>query len=63
MSEIMHLFGTSDEVHIHLGSIRIISNAQKIHFGVLNKTFFQPSNSIFFYSAAACFSLLVLSLG
>jgi hypothetical protein len=31
-------------------SIRIISNSYKIHFGALNKTLFQPSNSNLFHT-------------
>jgi hypothetical protein len=44
----VNLFGTLDEIHMHSGSIRIISNAHKIHFGALNKTLFQLLNSNLF---------------
>ncbi len=43
-----NLFGTLDKKHIHLSSIRVISNAHKIHFGALIKTLFQPLNSNLF---------------
>jgi hypothetical protein len=48
-----NLFGTLDEKRMHLGLIRIISNAHKIHFGALKKTLFQPSNSNLFHLVAA----------
>jgi hypothetical protein len=49
----VNLFGTPDEIHMHSGSIRIISNAHKIHFGALNKSFFQPSNSNLFSNSSS----------
>jgi hypothetical protein len=58
----VNLLGTPDEIHMHLGSIIIISNAQKVNFGALNKTFFQPSNSnLFSLSSSTLLSHRALS--
>jgi hypothetical protein len=48
MSESMcNLFGSLDKKHMHLDSIRIISNAFKIQFGATSNTFFPNLHSCF----------------
>ncbi len=59
----MHLFGTLGKIHIHLSLMQIISKSHKMHFSLLNTTFFQPSNNNLFHLKAARSSLVVLSLG
>jgi hypothetical protein len=56
-SEFMcNLYGTPDEKHTNLSSLRLISNAYEINFGATNNPFLPLLNSHFFQVESACSS-------